>query len=62
MSNEFLDQMLISAGIGAILTTIKNPNSEKAKRLKSDLLHLADSLYSAYEIVPPSRDIDGPQE
>lgn len=42
------EDFIINAGIGAILVAIKNPNSERAIRLKTGLLHLADAIYAAF--------------
>ncbi len=55
MNLDFYIMIAIQAGIGAIMSTIHNPTSQNAQLLKSSLLHLADSIYMAYGVQPPTR-------
>ena len=48
--DQYFISLLIHAGIGAIMQTIKNPTSHNAVLLKSALLSLADSIYEAYGV------------
>ncbi len=50
--NEYFIMLAIQAGIGWILTTVKNPNSQRAALLRESLLHLADAINAAFRQPP----------
>lgn len=49
----YLIRLEIQAGVGAIMATIKNPNSELALLLKDSLITLAESIFVAFGRTPP---------
>jgi hypothetical protein len=48
---SFLETLAVNAGVGAIISAVKNP--ARAAALKQTLLHLADVIYAAYGIQTP---------
>lgn len=50
----FIENIAINSGIGAILAAVKNP--VHAAQLKGVLLHLADTIYIAFGLVPAVHD------
>lgn len=58
--NFDFDEILLRSGMAIIMSTIKNPHSDRAQRLENDLLLLADMIYMGYGYKQPERVLPGP--